>query len=607
MKLSHSLKFRFSLLFVVFIALLCAVISFVSINSSINMASEIFANQGITIIKKASAYIDGDSFEALLKNPDMEDPYYVETQAVLLNLKDNSSAFYLYTMAPVRGDIYMFVIDGSAPVGESDEFSYLGDEDDVSSYDEAFARCWETRAIAAAKPAHQADWGWIASIYAPIITSSGDMVGIIGCDFDAEQFIYDTRMAVVRQILLGAVFLIMGLVIMLVFTRMIFRPLKGIDSILREIASGEGDLTRRIDIARKDEIGELAGCFNVTMDKIMNMVIAIKGQTLNLFDIGNELAANMDQTAVSVKQITSNIQDIRGKTVNQSASVTETDAIMTRVTFNIEKLNVSVEEQTSSVSQSSSAIEEMLASIGSVTQTLIRNSENVNELTAAAEEGRQGLRVVSQDIQEISKESEGLLQINSLMQTIASQTNLLSMNAAIEAAHAGEAGKGFAVVADEIRKLAENSSNQSKTISAVLKKIKSHIDLITKSTNAVLDKFQAINDQIQTVSDQEAQVRASMEEQGIGSQQILEAIGKLNELTDKVKKHSAEMLDGSREVIEESKTLAAVTREISESMNEMDAGTGEINTAVSRVNEISAANKDHINALAVEISRFKVE
>ncbi|MDR1352812.1 MAG: methyl-accepting chemotaxis protein [Treponema sp.] len=570
------------------------------------MASEIFADQGIAIIKRASAYIDGDRFEALLKNPDMEDPYYVETRAVLYNLKDNSSAFYLYTMAPVRGDIYMFVIDGSAPVG-ADGFSYLGDEDDAGNYDEAFARCWETRAIAAAKPAHQADWGWIASIYAPIITSSGNMVGIIGCDFDAEQFIHNTRMAIIRQILLGAVFLILGLVIMLVFIRMIFGPLKSIDGILREIASGEGDLTRRIDLARKDEIGELAGCFNTTMDKIMNLVIAIKSQTMNLFDIGNELAANMDQTAVSVKQITSNIQDIKGKTVNQSASVTETDAIMTQVTVNIEKLNVSVEEQTSSVSQSSSAIEQMLANIGSVTQTLIRNTENVNGLTVAAEEGRQGLQVVSQDIQEISKESEGLLQINSLMQTIASQTNLLSMNAAIEAAHAGEAGRGFAVVADEIRKLAENSSNQSKTISAVLKKIKSHIDLITRSTNAVLEKFQAINDQIQTVSDQEAQVRASMEEQGIGSQQILEAIGKLNELTDKVKKHSAEMLDGSREVIEESKNLAAVTREISESMNEMDAGTGEINTAVSRVNEISAVNKDHINALAVEISRFKVE
>jgi methyl-accepting chemotaxis protein len=414
------------------------------------------------------------------------------------------------------------------------------------------------------------------------------------------------RTAIIRQILLGAVFLVLGFIIMFVFLRIIFHPLKNIGSILQEISSGEGDLTRRITIARNDEIGELAGYFNLTMDKIMNLIIAIKNQTLALFSIGNDLSENMDQTASSVSQITANIQSVKGKIINQSASVAETDAIMEQVTANIEKLNGSVEEQSSSVSQSSSAIEEMLANIGSVTKTLIRNTENVNELTAAAEEGRKGLQVVSQDIQEISKESEGLLEINSLMQTIASQTNLLSMNAAIEAAHAGEAGKGFAVVADEIRKLAENSGNQSKTISAVLKKIKHHIDLITKSTNAVLDKFQSINDQIQIVSGQESQVRASMEEQGIGSRQILEAVGRLNELTDKVRKGSAEMLGGSREVIEESKRLAIATQEISGGMNEMSAGAEQIDSAVNRVNTISITNKDYINALAAEISKFKV-
>jgi methyl-accepting chemotaxis protein len=315
----------------------------------------------------------------------------------------------------------------------------------------------------------------------------------------------------------------------------------------------------------------------------------------------------MDQTASSVRQINANIRSVKEKILNQSESVAETDSIMGQVTANIEKLNDSVEKQTASVSQSSSAIEEMLANISSVTRTLIRNSENVNELTAAAEEGRQGLRTVSQDIEGIAKESEGLLEINSLMQTIASQTNLLSMNAAIEAAHAGEAGKGFAVVADEIRKLAENSSNQSKTISAVLKKIKAHIDLISKSINTTLDKFQAINDQIQTVSGQETQVRASMEEQETGSRQILEAVGRLNELTDKVRKGSAEMLEGSREVIAESKRLGIATAEISGGIDEMSTGAEQIDAAANRANSISITNKEHINALAVEITKFKVE
>jgi methyl-accepting chemotaxis protein len=172
------------------------------------------------------------------------------------------------------------------------------------------------------------------------------------------------------------------------------------------------------------------------------------------------------------------------------------------------------------------------------------------------------LQEVAANIQEIARESAGLLEINAVMENIASQTNLLSMNAAIEAAHAGESGKGFAVVASEIRKLAESSTAQSKTIGAVLKKIKDSIDRITKSTDGVLVKFEIIGAGIQTVTDQEKAVRDAMEEQGSGSKDILEAISRLKELTDLVKERSSEMLRGSQEVIGESRGLGHLTEEI---------------------------------------------
>jgi methyl-accepting chemotaxis protein len=280
---------------------------------------------------------------------------------------------------------------------------------------------------------------------------------------------------------------------------------------------------------------------------------------------------------------------------------------MEQITVNIDKLKSHVDRQSDSVAKSSSAIEEMLANIQSVTQTLIKNAANAKELMAASEVGRSGLQEVATDIQEIARESEGLLEINAVMENIASQTNLLSMNAAIEAAHAGEAGKGFAVVADEIRKLAENSGEQSKTISAVLKKIKDAIDKITRSTDSVLNKFEAIDNGVRTVSDQEENIRNAMEEQGAGSKQILEAIGQLNEVTHMVKNGSAEMLEGSRQVIEESKNLEIVTEEISSGMNEMVTGADEINVAINRVNSITGENKENINILVNEVSKFKVE
>ncbi|MDR1149852.1 MAG: methyl-accepting chemotaxis protein, partial [Spirochaetaceae bacterium] len=269
---------------------------------------------------------------------------------------------------------------------------------------------------------------------------------------------------------------------------------------MKDIAQGEGDLTSRITIHSNDEIGEMGTYFNQTMEKIQNLVKAIKNQTVTLSDIGNELASNMTETAAAINEITSNIQSIKGQVVNQAASVTETNATMEQITLNLDKLNGLVEKQTSNVSQSSSAVEEMLANIQSVTQTLVKNGSNVKELADASEVGRSGLQDVAADIQQIARESEGLLEINAVMENIASQTNLLSMNAAIEAAHAGEAGKGFAVVADEIRKLAESSGEQSKTISSVLKKIKDSIDKITRSTDAVLNKFEAIDSGVKTVS-----------------------------------------------------------------------------------------------------------
>jgi methyl-accepting chemotaxis protein len=266
-----------------------------------------------------------------------------------------------------------------------------------------------------------------------------------------------------------------------------------------------------------------------------------------------------------------------------------------------------VERQGGSVAQSSSAIEEMLANIQSVTQTLIKNAVNVKELIESSEVGRTGLQEVAADIQEIARESEGLLEINAVMENIASQTNLLSMNAAIEAAHAGEAGKGFAVVADEIRKLAENSGEQSKTISMVLKKIKDSIDKITRSTDSVLNKFEAIDNGVRTVSDQSENIRNAMEEQSEGSKQILEAISQLNEVTQLVKSGTEEMLEGSRQVIQESKNLELATQEITNGMNEMATGADQINVAVERVNTISGDNKENIDVLVRGISKFKVE
>jgi len=408
-------------------------------------------------------------------------------------------------------------------------------------------------------------------------------------------------------LILAAISILITAVIIFLVARSVTKPILSVAMTLKDISEGEGDLTRYVMVNSRDETGELAHYFNLTLEKIKNLIVHIKKQTVLLQDTGSDLASSMTVTAHSINEITATVESIKGRIIGQSAGITETHATMEQITGNLEKLDAHVQRQASSVAGSSSAIEEMLANIKSVTQTLVKNSESLGELASASEIGRGSLEEVADDIREIARESEGLLEINLVMENIASQTNLLSMNAAIEAAHAGESGKGFAVVAEEIRKLAESSGEQSKTISLVLKKIKESIDKITVSAENVLKRFEVIDSRVKIVSAQGDNVLSAMEEQGQGSKQILDAVGLLNEITRQVKSTSIEMLHGSKEVIKESKNLEMTSQEISNGMNEMAAGAHQINMAVLKINDASNKNRDNIELLVNEVSVFKVE
>jgi methyl-accepting chemotaxis protein len=419
-------------------------------------------------------------------------------------------------------------------------------------------------------------------------------------------------MAPVYRILTFSGALALGLLLAVGFaaffvSRSISRPINSLSFIFKDISEGEGDLTKTITITTQDEIKDLAHYFNLTIGKIKNLVSTIKQETDVLSQTGTDLSLNMTETSRSINEIMVNIQSIGTQTSKQQTSVKVTSSAMEQVLENIETLNSQIQKQTKCVYQSSSAVEEMLTNIQSVTQSLVQNKTNANKLAQVAKVGQTSLQEVSADIQEIADESAGLLEINAVMENIASQTNLLSMNAAIEAAHAGQAGKGFAVVASEIRKLAVSSSEQSKIISNILKKIKNSIDKITKSTSKVMLNFEAISKEVQTVTDQETNIRNAMEDQETDSQAMLKSIGSLNEITEEVKRSASGMLDKSYEVIRESKALDQLTAEIGDGMRDIASGAEQIDMAVNRVNDISVKNKKQLELLMTEVSRFKVD
>ena len=611
MKLFDSLKFRFIILFSIFIIALVLVLSILGLRQLSTVVEQTFATQGIHLVERAVALIDGDSFEALVRSRNINDPFYEDIRLKLRDLKDATGSMYLYTMAPLGGDLnndtWFFVIDGSAEPDDPEDFSALGEEEDVTEYDDAFQRLLVSGVTEASRLVYQEGWGWLVSVYSPIRNSRGQIIGIAACDFDGtylrESILEERR----QKAIIGTAAVVIGLIMLLIFLRMIFSRLGNINSLLIEISEGEGDLTRQIKIDKDDEIGELSGNFNTAIGKIKNLVKVIKIKINALTNTGFELSSNMEKTLKAVDFISNNFHTLKNLEVKQEEEADKANVALEEIKVSIANLSKLVVDQAENINTSSSAVEEMTANIQSVTRTLVENSKNVDALADASETGRIGLQKVAQAIQEIASDSEGLLEINSVMENIASQTNLLSMNAAIEAAHAGESGKGFAVVAAEIRKLAESSEKQSKTTAVMLKKIKTSIDSITKASNEVLDRFEIIDTGVKTVSTHEHSVRNAMEEQEIGGRQILESIGRLKSITVSVKSGAENMSHSGDELIEEINEFIKISNQVVTGMNEIISGAmNEIQLAVKHVDEMNAENSKNFTELKTESDRFKV-
>ena len=548
--------------------------------------------------------IPGEAHATLSTRTDEAAPVYADAVRRLKQLvSSNPDIHFAYTVRKSADGKVSFVVDSTDP--GPDHVSPGDPYDDASPLlVEAAGKLAEP---VVEKEFYTDKWGQFLSAYAPILNADGSQDGVLCIDMSVHSIrgiLLDHTLKLLFLMLLSFAFILPASVIL---SRNIVLPVREYVGLTRHLA--ENDYSRTVPESfrrRQDEIGELGNMYETMVENTNVLVRAIKDQSSVLSGIGDDLSANMNETAASVNQINGNIQEIRNQTLSQSASVTETISTMEQIIGNLAKLKTDIDRQASTVTQSSASIEEMLANTASVTETLAKNAENVRDLTLASEGGRSDLAAVSDSIRDIAKKSEGLVEISEVIETIASQTNLLSMNAAIEAAHAGDAGKGFSVVADEIRKLAESSGSQSKAVSESLRKIRDAMYRISQETDTVVGQFEEIDRKIRTVSERDQGIREAMNEQNSGSKEILCAIGELNDITSHVKTGFDEMLTGSQEVIHESVNLGRITEEVSGRIVEMVSGVGQITVAVNLVNETSQANRESIGVLLREVDRFRV-
>ena len=374
---------------------------------------------------------------------------------------------------------------------------------------------------------------------------------------------------------------------------------------MEALSSAEKDLTRRISIASVDELGTISGMVNSFCSSLSESVTGLKASQGKLNELGEGIGTNAAETAQGVERIASHVEKVRDKTQAQSASVGESSGAVHQIAKNIESLDQMITDQSASVTEASASIEEMVGNISSISESIEKMAGEFGDLLAAAEDGRKKQDQARDKIRQIAERSEALLEANKVIAVIASQTNLLAMNAAIEAAHAGEAGRGFSVVADEIRRLAETSSKQSGTIKSELGRVQEAIREVVDASSASGDSFSRVAERIGSTDALVREINSAMDEQKEGTRQILEALQSMNQITSQVQIGSKEMNEGNNTVLAEISYLQTATLEIKGSIEEMAAGAEALASGARRVSDIARGARDTIRGMDEELGRFR--
>ena len=360
----------------------------------------------------------------------------------------------------------------------------------------------------------------------------------------------------------------------------------------------------KLKVTNRSELGTISFHLNRLYLTTRNILSIIDTSTQETAKSAEHLTKQMQEAEGNVKNITDSIDSVKDEMVNQSAGVEETTATVNQMIATIRNLNTAIESQASGVSESSAAVTEMVANIESVSQILEKNTTAVNNLSSASEKGQLTVKNAVATADSIIEQSVGILQASSMIQTLASRTNLLAMNAAIESAHAGETGKGFAVVADEIRTLAVQSTAQGKSIDEKLQNLSESLSSVAASIRAVQTEFATIYELAKTVQEQENIIANAMQEQNSGNQQILKAMQDINDSTTIVKDGSSEILTGGEQIAREMVALNDVIKIISDKMIEINDGAQSITQSISEVSNDVTVTEANVGKITKDISTF---
>ena len=356
----------------------------------------------------------------------------------------------------------------------------------------------------------------------------------------------------------------------------------------------------------RSELGVLINSINAMKNSTRDIIKKISNSTDEISQKSAKLIDFMEDTRDNVADISNIIQQVETDSTEQKHEVEKSSNAVNKILVSIEELNNAVNVQSAAVAESSAAVEEMIKNVESVSAILTKNNISVSQLSKASEEGRQTVQEAVMSSQKILEQLKGLSTASKSIQDIAAQTNLLAMNASIEAAHAGTAGKGFAVVAGEIRKLSNQSKVQGDQISATLKLFSDSVVSIVNEIDKVSDSFLSIYNFAQTVQNQEQVISAAMEEQTIGNQQVLQSIESINEATEKVHLGSSEMMNSGKIIGQMMTNFDTFSEKIVDEVHKVSELSDKIVNNVEQSENSSNETYNNIEALKKDLDIYKV-
>lgn len=366
----------------------------------------------------------------------------------------------------------------------------------------------------------------------------------------------------------------MFLISMAICSYPIYIILKGIRDRFKDISSQlktlteDGDLTKLIDITMLDDFGTLTSSINALVKQLDSMVSQIHRESNSVLQVAENLSQTTANSAAALGQLAEAFGRINEAEQRQRERVMVAGEGIKDLSISADELEQNMMEQSSALHQNSASIAQMAANINSVAEMSKRADTVSINLTKTSEHGNAMVAKSIAAINEIQLASEQVQNIIKVIQQIASQTNLLSMNAAIEAAHAGEFGAGFAVVANEVRSLAESSSKSAKEIQQYINDMVAKITGGVEAINQAGIAFKDISDSVEENQQLIKTISNAMDEQRIGAEEnmkvstmLSDALQKVNDLAKKQKEYSVTLGETMNSVVSTSETVGQVIQE----------------------------------------------